>query len=113
MVAEAQLALHHRVAEVDLVAIREQLDIADLDWLVVIDPEGQRKPVGKDDQILVRDRAPAEDRGFPVVHAVCVGTGIVVVARRFPLGRAASAEVAVPGRGRGLPERLVRSGNPA
>ncbi|MDF2978876.1 MAG: hypothetical protein K0S40_3604 [Actinomycetospora sp.] len=107
-VAEAELAPHRRGADVVGVAVVEHLDVVEADRVLAVDAQLEDQPVRQVDEVLVEDRAAAEDGRLAVVRAVGVGAG--VVRRRvgvLPLRGAARAEVAVAGARQRLAQALV------
>jgi hypothetical protein len=106
-VAEAQLAADHRDADVILVAVVEQLDVADADRVLALDTQLQHEPVGQVDEVLVEDGPAAHDRRLAVVQPVGVRAGVVDVVGVLPLGGPAGAEVAVAGRGQRFAQSLL------
>ena len=106
-VPEAHRPGEERVANVVLVAVLEQLDVAQADRVIALDPQLEHEPVGQVDEILVEHGTPAHHRRLSVVAAVRVRPRVMGAARVLPLGRAARAEVAVAGRGQGLAQALL------
>ncbi len=89
-VAEAQRPADHGDADVVLVAVLEQLDVADADRVLALDAQLQHEPVGKVDEVLVEDRPAAHDRRLAVVEPVGVRARVVDVVGVLPLRRSAA-----------------------
>ena len=103
-IPKAQLAHDQRVAEVVLVPVGEELDVAEPTGLLSLDAELEHEPIRKVDQILVGHRMNAHDGRPSVVDAVRVGARVVRLVRVLPLRAAPRAEVAVARRGQGFPQ---------
>jgi hypothetical protein len=106
-VPNPQGALEHGLADVQLVAVREQLDIIVPDCLLTLDPHFEQEPVGEVHQVLVQDRYAGHDGGLPVEPAVGIGTQIVNVVGPGPREGPPRAEVAVADRGQRLAQFLL------
>ncbi len=59
-IAQAQVAVQHASAEIELLPERQQLDLVEPEPVAVVDPERQRQPVRQVDEILVLDPAAGD-----------------------------------------------------
>src|SRR3954451_15343752 len=83
-IAKAQGPHGDRAPDVDLVAVRKQLDVVEPDGVFALDTELEYEPVGEVDKILVEDGQSAEHRRLAVVDTVYVGTRVVDVVGVLP-----------------------------
>ena len=107
-IPEAQLSDHRRVADIELVAIGEQVDIGEPDRLLALDPQLEDQPVGQVHQILVEHRQSPENRRLAVVNPVPVRARVVHAVGILPLRGPTRTHVAVARRGQRLPKPLRR-----
>ena len=107
-IPESQLSDHRRVANIELVAIGEQVDIGEPDRLLALDPQLEDQPVGQVHQILVEHRQSPENRRLAVVNPVPVRARVVHAVGILPLRGPTSTHVAVARRGQRLPKPLRR-----
>ena len=106
-VAEAQCTHDHRVPDVELVPVLEQLHLPETHRVLTVDAQLQHEPVGEVHQVLVQHRPPPEDRRLAVVDAVGVGARIVDGVCVLPFCGAARAEIPVARRGQSLAQALL------
>ena len=107
-ILEAEAAQQHAAAQIELLAIRQELDAARIEPVLLGDAKRQRQPVGAIHQILVFDEAAGDVGAQAVVAAGEVGPRIVNVIGLRPGGGAARREIAVPQRAQGFADALLR-----
>jgi hypothetical protein len=98
---------HHDVAaDVELVAVVEQLDVVEPDRVLALDAQLEHQPVGEVDEIFVEHGQPAQDGRLPVIDPVRVRPGVMHPVGVLPLGGAASAQIPIAGRGQSFAKPL-------
>jgi hypothetical protein len=107
LVPEADRPGHRRGPDVVLMPVVQDFHAVQAERIVVLDPQLEHQPVRQVDQVLVEHRATAQDGGLPVEATVGVGTRIVHCPPVLPLGGAAGADIAVPGRGQCLTQPFL------
>jgi hypothetical protein len=94
-VAEAQLADDHRGADVELVAIIEQLHITEPERVPALDAQLEHQPVRQVHQVLVEHGTTAEDRRLAVVDTMRIRAWVVHAVVVLPLRGAPRAQETV------------------
>ena len=94
-VPHAEAPEEQPVAEVQFLAIGEDLHVREVEPFAVPGPERERQPVGQVDQVFVDDRAPGHLAGEAVVAAGQIGARVVDAIRIRLFCRAARDEDAV------------------
>ena len=106
-IAKAKRPARHRPAQVELMAVVQQLHLAEADRVLALDPQLQHQPVRQVDEVLVEHRDAPEDRRLAVVDPMGISPGVMHTVGVLPLGSAPGAEPTVSARGQNLAQTLL------
>ena len=107
-VLEAYAPQQHAAPQIELLAVRQELDGSRIEPVLLGDAKLEREPVGEIDEILVLDHAAGDVGAQPIVAAGEVGPRIVNAIRHRPGGGAARREIAIPQGAQGFADTLLR-----
>ena len=102
-----QVTAQHTALQVQLLAIGEDLDRVESKPLPIVDPQGQRQPVGEIHQIFVLDFSAGYLRGQAIVTAGEIRTWVVYLVCRTVRCRTAGGNIAITKRAKCFPEALL------
>ena len=106
-VAKPDGALQQAFLQVQLLDVSKDVELAEVEPAIVLDPQAERQPVRQVHEVLVLDLPVGDTRRESVVAPGDVSAWVMDAAGRRPLGGAARAEIAVSECAQRLAKSLV------
>src|SRR5271165_5509517 len=107
-ILEADVSQQHAAPQIELLAIRQELDGSRIEPVLGGDPKLEREPIGKIDEILALDHTTGDVGAQPIVTAGEISSRIMNVIRHRPGSGAACREIAVAQRAQSLTNTGLR-----